>query len=275
MAEGLPVERLRDFLRDLKPGARDLLISELERALLRGDQVPGAELILQELRRTIREQGRPSDRIGTPARLFFRPLEPFLVDDVADHKHRGRIARVALVPIWAWVCRDLAPEEAKAFADEAGAALAASDTARADELTRAFQDLVAGRMKQLLADSEADQKIKRRLGVQVGTPRGNEDVATVCCVLRARDTLAAMASRLPISITSLQDEQLNAVKALLDPLAGRSPETFLCGLVLVMSRLAAPWQLIRLAIKAAVSDDATRVASSAYSAAVTIVLAEI
>ena len=42
-----------------------------------------------------------------------------------------------------------------------------------------------------------------------------------------------------------------------------------------MSRLAAPWQLIRLAVKAAQSDDAARIAATPYAAAVAIVLAEI
>ena len=50
------VERLRQFLRELSPGARSLLIGELERSLLRGEGVAGADLVLQELRRIIREQ---------------------------------------------------------------------------------------------------------------------------------------------------------------------------------------------------------------------------
>ena len=30
--------------------------------------------------------------------MFFAPLEPFLVDDVPDRAHRGRIVRAALDP---------------------------------------------------------------------------------------------------------------------------------------------------------------------------------
>src|ERR1700754_4451226 len=90
------VERLREFLRELKPGARALLIAELERHLLRGDADTGAELILTELRRTVREAGQKAQRIGAAARLFFQPVEPFLVDDAPNHKHRGRIVRSVL-----------------------------------------------------------------------------------------------------------------------------------------------------------------------------------
>jgi len=56
MAGADTIERLRQFLRELSPKARSLLVGELERSLLRGGDAPGAdlslhELLLQELRR--------------------------------------------------------------------------------------------------------------------------------------------------------------------------------------------------------------------------------
>ena len=99
MADGLLVERLRQYLKDLSPEARTLLMTELERGLLRGEDMPGAELVLQELRRNARDNVRPK-RPGTLARLFFQPLEPILVDDSATHNHPGRVARVVLDPVW-------------------------------------------------------------------------------------------------------------------------------------------------------------------------------
>jgi len=46
-------------------------------------------------------------------------------------------------------------------------------------------------------------------------------------------------------------------------------------LVLVMGRLASPWQLIRLAVRAADNDDASRIAATPYAIAVTITLGDI
>ena len=37
-SDGQSVERLRDYLRTLKPEARAMLVAELERGLLRGDE---------------------------------------------------------------------------------------------------------------------------------------------------------------------------------------------------------------------------------------------
>src|SRR6266850_2190826 len=116
MADAVPNERLRQYLRELTPEARALLASELERALLRGDDPPGASFILEELRGEARREGRKLPRRADPQRLFFAPFEPFLVDDAPQRKHRGRLARACLEPIWRWIGRDLMPREAKAYA---------------------------------------------------------------------------------------------------------------------------------------------------------------
>ena len=104
MAEALPNETLRQYLRELKPEARELLASELERAQLRGESPPGAASILAALRSEARRDGRKLPRLGNPQRLFFAPVEPFLVDDAPERRHPGRIARVCLDPIWNWIC---------------------------------------------------------------------------------------------------------------------------------------------------------------------------
>ena len=48
-------DKLRAYLQALKPGARALLISELERGLLHGSSPAGAERVLAELRRSLRD----------------------------------------------------------------------------------------------------------------------------------------------------------------------------------------------------------------------------
>ena len=276
MGLGQPaVERLREFLRELKPGARALLIAELERGLLRGDDITGSEFILTELRRSFRDSGLKAQRVGDAARLFFQPLEPFLVDDAPDHKHRGRIARSALEPIWRWITNSLMAEEAQSFSDQVERALLASDGEKAEQLTLGFQDRAIHHMQQALAAVAGDEKARRRLATQIGTPRALDDLQAVIGVLSVRDGLAALASKLPGHLRTLGGAQLDNVKGMLDPHVADKSDLLLFSLVLVMSRLAAPWQLVRLARKAAGSGAAARIAETPYALAVTIVLAEI
>jgi hypothetical protein len=282
-SDGQSVERLRDYLRTLKPEARAMLVTELERGMLRGDEAAGNEFVLQELRRTIRAAGQAVPRIGDAARLFFAPLEPFLIDDGADHKRVGRLARVSLEPIWEWIGRDLMPAEAKALSDDINRALVADDGVKAELLTRALHERAIQRIKETIDAAGADEKMRRRLVVQVCTPRAFEDVDSLLRILVLRDVLGDLARRLPKHLRTFEREQIDQVKALVEAaaaqkspdLAARKTDIFVCGLVLVMGRLALPWQLIRLATRAAESDDAARVAETPFANAVAIVLSEI
>jgi hypothetical protein len=282
-SDGQSIERLREYLRALKPEARSMLVQELERNLLRGDESAGNDLVLQELRRAIRSEAQPVPRIGDAARMFFLPIEPFLIDARADHKRIGRIARVSLEPIWSWIGRDLIPAEAKALSEDIDRALLADDQAKADQLVRALHERAVQRMKEAVNGIGADEKARRRLAVQLGTPRAMEDLNTILSILSLRDVLADLARRLPPHIRAFERDQVDAVKAQLDTAAAkitvetdgmRKSDVFLYGLILVMNRLAAPWQLIHIATRAAESDETARIAETPYAAAITIVLGE-
>jgi hypothetical protein len=276
MAGGLPVERLRDFLRQLPAGSRALLIAELERAMLRGDEIPGGDLLLQEVRSALRSAGEPTPRVDDLARLFFHAVEPYLVDESdPTQKHVGRIARTALDPLWSWIRRDLAPEQAEAYGEQVARSLAADATATCEECTQAFQDQVAEAIRAALAAARTDDKLRRRMAGQIGTPKPFDDVQSLQAILSGRVALGRITSRLPGHIRNFAYAHLELVKELLDPLLSAQRGLVPYALVLVMGRLGAPWQLIRIAVKDAESDDPARIAGSPYATAVTIVLEDI
>jgi hypothetical protein len=280
MAGADKIERLRQLLRELTPTARSLLIGELERSLLRGAEAASAdlglhELLLQELRRVVRDQHEAAPRISNSARLFFKPLEPFLVDDRGDHNHPGRIARSSLELLWTWIRRDLLPDDTKILTDDVSDALLASDQLKADRIVRAFQDRAVVVIETNFESANSDETIRRRMLAQIGTPRPSEDATTLRCVLNGRDALATLAGHLPLRIGDFSNELLDECKLLIEKASVRDCDLFLYALLTVMSRLAAPWQLIRLGTKAAGSDTAARVAETQYGVAVTIVLTDL
>jgi hypothetical protein len=275
MPEALPAERLRQYLGELTPGTRALLMAELERSLLRGDEMPGSDLVLKELRRSMRENGQTAVRVGDAARAFFSSLEAFVVDDAPGREHPGRITRAALEPIWAWISRDLLPDEAKDYSDDIGQALRDGDKTRTELLTRIMQDQVAQAIEAALSGASSDDRAVRRLAGQISIANGVDTVKEILALLKSRDTLMAFSSQLPGHLNTLGDGQVLQIKTLLDAQLAKRSEIFLHGLVTVMSRLSASWQLIRLATKAAESDNAARVAATPYAAAVNIVLAEV
>ena len=108
-------ERLREYLAQLPPQSQALLMREFERAIERGEDTTVANFVLGQLRKIVRgaeDDERP--RTDDPARLLFRPLEPFLLDgNVAARP--GQIRRASLSPVWQWLLRDGAPDQARAF----------------------------------------------------------------------------------------------------------------------------------------------------------------
>src|SRR5256886_16225761 len=96
-------ERLREYLAQLPPQSQALLMREFERAIERGEDTTVATFVLEQLRKVVR---RSDDdvvpRVDDPARLLFRPLEPFLVEGNITVRP-GQVRRSSLLPVWQWL----------------------------------------------------------------------------------------------------------------------------------------------------------------------------
>jgi hypothetical protein len=264
------IERLRDYLVQLPPQSQALLMREFERAIERGEDTTVATFVLEQLRKVVRgteEEALP--RIDDPARLLFRPLEPFLVEGNLPVRP-GQVKRGSLLPVWQWLIRDGAPDQAREFE----AALARMrETGAASNLEPAVRKLQ-------IAAADAILKIAmpvpgadtQRALARVGPPEVIEDLLPIGSVLQAREALDTLSGRLPSYLRVFGDPQIDAVSASLNVPSLQTPQVLPFALSLVMQRLTAPWQIIRLAIRMAASDDEIRVAATPYGVAVTISL---
>jgi hypothetical protein len=263
------IERLRDYLAQLPPQSQALLMREFERAIERGEDVAVASFVLGQLRTVVRktdDQARP--RTDDPARLTFQPLEPFLVEGSVSPRP-GQIRRASLPPIWQWLVRDGAPEAFKEF-EAALAHLRESGTAsELDKAVRKFQLVASETIAKIAAPAPGD---KQRALARVGPPDVIEDMLPAGSILGAHEALDIISGRLPGYLRVLGESQIVSVTASLNVPCLQSPSVLPFALSLVMQRLSAPWQIIRLAINAAASDDEARVAATAYGVAVTMAL---
>jgi hypothetical protein len=263
-------ERLRDYLGQLPPQSQALLMREFERAIERGEDTTVATFVLEQLRKVVRgtdEEARP--RTDDPARLLFRPLEPFLIE--ANLAVRpGQIRRASLPSVWQWLLRDGAPDQAREF-EAAVAGLRADETTSALEAAvRKFQFAAADAICKIATPVPGGEK--QRAIARVGPPHVVEDLLPIGSVLQAREALDTFSGRLPSYLRMFADTQIASVSASLSVPSLQTPQLLPFALSLVMQRLSAPWQIIRLAIKMAASDDELRVAATPYGVAVTIAL---
>jgi hypothetical protein len=263
------IERLRDYLAQLPPQALSLLMREFERAMERGEDTGIASIVLEQLRGLARGAGDSAPRRKQDAaRLVFRMLEPFLIDGNLPVRP-GQIRRASLLPVWQWLAREGAPEQVREF--EAEFWRPADDGERRSQETaiRKLQLAAAAAIFKITAPSSGD---RQRALARIGPPDVIEDLLPIGAVLHAREALDGFGTRVPRFMRVFGDSQIASVTASLNIPTLQTPQLLPFALTLVMQRLTAPWQIIRVAIKMAGSDDEIRVAATPYGVAVTIAL---
>jgi hypothetical protein len=264
------IERLRDYLAQLPPQSQALLMREFERALERGQDTAVATLVLEQLRKIVRKTEADEDappRTEDLSRLLYQVLEPFLVEAGIPIRI-GQIRRSSLHPIWQWLGRDGAPDKVREL-DAALARLPAGDNAQAEALAQKIQAVAADAIFELIGPGGGD---KSRALARVGPPNVIEDLYSIGAVLQVREAIATLNEKLPRFLRAFGDSHIASVTAALNVPVLQTPQMLPFALSMVIQRLTAPWQIIRLAIKMAASDDEIRVAATPFGVAVTMAL---
>lgn len=265
-------EKLQEYLLRLTPAARGNLLTELERLELSGAEIPGAASIIEILQAEFRANGENQKHRSPPARYFFAPLEPLLVDGAPEHANTGAIQRGSLAAIWEWIGRDLLPTMARDYTKLATDLIAADRQLEARRAASAFQTKVVKSLENTLGSPGSANQIRSRLAAYTASQAVYTDLTIMLGVLRAREALAKFDEALPAKIAKFEGAQLAKVMALLDAFAKQNAEQVPFALTMVAGRLKTPWQLIRLATKAASTKSASDVAATPYAIAVSMVL---
>jgi hypothetical protein len=271
---GRVATRLRDFLRGLPAETCIRIMEALERAKLAGESFPGADLIAAELGAIVSAQRRRKPRGPSPQRYFFALFEPFLVDEHLPDKQAARIERASLQPIWNWLARDLVPEDIAAFEQEVTAAILAKDIETARAHTARFQKMLAPILKAALA-AQGDEAARRKTVSQMGGQRVFDDLRDITVVLDGRDALKAMAERIAGPIRQLDDSSASFIVGALAPHARGAATLLPFAASIAMTKLAHPWQIVRIAALAAESHQVAKIASSPFSIIVELLVADV
>ena len=265
-------DRIQDFLRRLTPLSRNNLLIELERLEACDAAVPGSATVVEKLRMEFRKDGQTHNRLDNPARYFFAPLEPLLVDGAPEHANSGRILRGSISPVWEWISRNLLPTMTRDYVNAMNRLIAADNQREAGRVVSTFQTKVVKSLEGTLSAPDSAALARTKLAIYTASQAAYDDATKMLSVLRARDVLAKLGDALPAKIGKFDDAQVTKISALLDGVRKTNAETVPFALALVATRLKTPWHLIRLATKAAPSKNVADVAATPYAAVVSMVL---
>jgi hypothetical protein len=199
-------------------------------------------------------------------------LEPLLVDGAPQHANSGRILRGSISPVWEWIRRNLLPTMTRDYVNEMNRLIAADNQREAARVVSTFQTKVVKSLEGTLNSPDSATMVRTKLAIYTASHAAYDDVTKMLSVLRARDALAKFSDALPAKIGKFEDAQFTKISKLLDEVRKKNAEAIPFALALVATRLKTPWQLIRLATKAAPSKNAADVAATPYAVVVSMVL---
>lgn len=268
----IQIDRVRAYLAQLAPQARRHLLAEIERLKAHGEEVPGADLILAELRAEFRSTGDAHYRRGNPTRFFYQPIEQLLVDRTPEQANAGQISRESLGSIWEWISETALPTMARDYTGEMKLLIAADNQRDAEKVAHAFQTKVAKSLEITLASASNVARVRAELAQLTSSPAIFDDLHKILRGLRARDALAEFARGLPKKIDEFEGEAFARVQEQLKAFTASHAEAMPFALTLIAGHLDAPWQLIRLATKLAESKKAADIAATPFAMAIPMVL---
>jgi hypothetical protein len=272
------MERLKLYLAALPESAKKLLATEIERGRLHGNEIPGGDLILSVLRPTIRTQSpAPSAaaRGNEVARLLFKPVEPFLIDERLETKVKGRVTRASLENIWTWLSRDLVPAETKALEAKVTSAETAEEPDIAQREVMTYIRAIRPNIDKAIDDAVHTEAGRKRLWSRLGDEFVLEDLKDVLKIWSDASNVGQIVARTPNIIKNLADEGLANARGLFEQVAGGRPDLLPILLALFQNRLVNRAQLARLAVAAVDSDDPVKIIAHPYRAAIDLVICDI
>jgi hypothetical protein len=263
-------EQLKQYLAQLSPQVRGRLLAELERLLELGEPIPRTEELIDSLRA---EFPNGPGGLNDPARLFFQPLEPVLVNGAPERTNSGQIARRSLVPIWDLIKTDLLATMAREYIENVTPVV--SKPKEADKLVVGFRKKALGYLDGTIRSAEGSDKVRAALAMYTSSTAIFDDLAKMFTVFRASEALIKLANNLEAKIAKLDGPALAKVVDQLKMLRASNPDAIPFALTIVARRLATPWHLLHLATRAVESKAPAAIAATPYGLAVPMVLDQI
>ncbi|HEY0281160.1 MAG TPA: hypothetical protein VGC27_00885, partial [Rhizomicrobium sp.] len=208
--------------------------------LVEGKGLPH-EMILDGLRPALRKSDAPQ-RILNPLRLFCLPFEDLLFNGARKEKQKGRVLRSSIMPVWNWLGRTVIPETARSYSGEIKALVLATKLEEALECASKFWPLAGEALRTALAANPKGARAALGGDLVVGDA---EDISLLLC---AGPAMVEIQHMLPKPVPVLTDELLWSLRRIYDRVSESALDSAPYVPVVVMARLAKPWEALKLAL---------------------------
>jgi hypothetical protein len=250
------INLLQSFLGGLPAHLAHRLAKAVEVDRLAEGKLLPHDLILSGLRPVLREPPQ-AERTLTPLRLFCLPFEDLLSSEPRREKRKGRIARESIIPVWKWLNENLLPDAAQAYTRDTRDAILAIrfDDARAHATE--FWSASSAAIRSALATERDRMAAEATLGKLIVA-----DAEEMALLLAAGPQIVEIQEKLPRPAPSMNDDLVWALRGIYDGLVHSVPDAAPYVAVIAMSRLARPWEALKLPLQISRSSQDTLIAST-------------
>ena len=247
---------LKSFLGNL-PGAaaaRLAMAVEVDK-LMDGRALPHQD-ILDGLRPILRRDHY--ERAPTPLRLFCRPFQDLLTCHPRRVKQKGVIARGTLVPCWNWISQVLLPAETQIYIKETKEQVLTHRLDAAITCATEFWPVAAAALTKALSTEAGRQSAQKILGDAFAVA----DVSEMALLLSAGEAVEKVQELLPPPVPTFNDQLVWQVREVYERLMESNPDAAPYLAIIVMTRLARPWEALRMPLRLSRHTDETLISKT-------------
>ncbi|MBN9669694.1 hypothetical protein [Roseibium aggregatum] len=271
--------KIKTYLSSLSPQAVEALVRNLEKAAVQKNADPHLRLVLATAVALLRRPGPVApdmpggeQRRGQIQRMFFSPLESFLINETLPNRQEGRIHRSALDKIWKWLGRDVMPADMRMVLEQAGNAAVSGE--RVDALVQALRTRSVDAVGEALHRSHLSDKERRRIAIELGGERGIAELLDIQKIFAAERWLLPFLQNLPERVNEHRLKHDLDVLRLVDKCADRFPDHVPVVAAALIERTEVPAALCTFAGRLAGDQDPKVIAGSQFAPFVDVVMSE-
>ncbi|MBH0237593.1 hypothetical protein [Methylobrevis albus] len=261
-----------DYLGSLSPGARLMLLRKLEIAGEAGQLDASTRLILEATRAVVNGTKSDEPRPARVRRLFFEPFAPFIIREELRTRQTGRLSIDSIDGIWTYLVRDVAPDLFGPWLDEASIRVYSPEA----DLKVMMAELRDTGLRQLRANHDelsATAKGRQRLGGLIGGERALSDLGDLFAIHERRKSIATLVHELPATIVVGDPSETTALEVV-GRFVERVPADAVWAGCVLLSRLASPAVLARIAVALGGGDKAGDIRRSSVASFLDIYFSE-
>lgn len=244
-------ERLSALLSRLAPTTARKLAAGLERQRLQGTDALPYELILSSLRPVLERAKGPRPGLPDPLRQFCSPFEDLLVNRRDPARHMRQVSRASIDPVWIWLSTELLPDALRDITARIVEHTLGNDAAALSGSVAVLHASCSAALLGAIEEARHDIGQRRKLERQLGGDAVLDDARVMGEALAVAPFLLDMRKVLPKHISDFDDEHVAMVSEIYEDARDVLQEYAIYIPLAAMNRLAAPWQILRLARKVA------------------------